>query len=321
MPAKHPDTRSVPHACEDFKPAREVDAFTALLSIVDFIDHDLSGIQSLPELKIALVIWRKTHGWGKTADAIGDRELAGRVGMHRRNLRRTTGKMGRFASVEHSESRGTKCRTVYRWPVNERVSEAVEKARGGGIKSTPGGGINMMPGGWHQGDATQSIPDQSVSESERSKSDFCQSIAKTSDEQAGLALVRSAIEDFMGERLPEAFAYIPSEVMKVAAAPVAEVVEFLRLRKPRFGHGTKNAPRKWGWFPKTIGGEFNRRREQAKARAESPKAHWSDPEYRPPDIPVDWSAIELPDADPPPAPKPHHMEHGGAVLRRLAVGR
>jgi hypothetical protein len=316
MPSKHPDTRSVPHTCEDFKPAREVDAFTALLSIVDFIDHDLSEIQSLTELKIALVIWRKTHGWGKTADAIGDRELCGRVGMNRRNMQRL-GKLGSYATAERAMSGRNRCRTVYHWPVNERVRGAVEKAREGGIIKTPPPGVQGTPPPWRHKYATQSIPDQSVSESERSKSDFCPSIAKNSDEQAGLALVRTAVAEFMEAKPAEVPDHIPTEILREAGAPVAEVLDFLAHKKLRYGPGTRHAPREWGWFPTVVRAEFNRRREAAKARAESPTAHWSD--YVPPDHPVDWSAIELPDADPPPAPRPHHMEHGGAVLRRLAA--
>ncbi len=43
---------------------RTIDIFTALVAIVDFIDNDLPKLRSSTDLKAALVIWRKTHGWG-----------------------------------------------------------------------------------------------------------------------------------------------------------------------------------------------------------------------------------------------------------------
>lgn len=169
--------------------------------------------------------------------------------------------------------------------------------------------------------AEESQLKESHSEESQIKSDFCPSIAKSSDEQAVLAPVRSILAEFMECAEAEIPAHIPSEVLREAQAPAAEVVEYLRLKKPRYGPGTRHAPREWAWFMVVVRAEFTRRREAAEAHAKKPVAHWSDPEYRQTDQLPDWSAIELPHADPPPEPKPHHMEHGGAALRRIASGR
>jgi hypothetical protein len=234
--------------------------------------------------------------------------MGAELGISGKQARRYVRELEHAGLIEAYREEGKVTRYYFLW--HAAFAGATPKS---GSTTPPMNGSGTPP---IDGSRRESVEESHLKE-DRIKSDFCPSIAKNSDEQAGLALVRAAVAEFMEAKPAEVPDHIPTEILREAGAPAAEVLDFLAHKKLRYGPGTRHAPREWGWFPTVVRAEFNRRRERAKARAESPTAHWSD--YVPPDHPVDWSAIELPDADPPPAPRPHHMEHGGAVLRRLAA--
>ena len=69
--------------------SREVEIFTAWLTMLDFIDYDLPKIKTLGELRTRLVVWRKTHGWGKLSEEIGITEFMKLTGSDRGTVRRS----------------------------------------------------------------------------------------------------------------------------------------------------------------------------------------------------------------------------------------
>ena len=120
--------------------------FTALLSIIDFIDRDMPRIENIGELKAALVIWRKTHGWGKLSERIGTTELQRRTGLARSTIQRNVGALKFLVAAEPTKTtRGGNtlhlCR-ILSWPINDRAFEQIAKAERakGGEDSTGGRG-------------------------------------------------------------------------------------------------------------------------------------------------------------------------------------
>src|SRR5579872_2551390 len=112
--------------------AREVDVFTAHLAIIDFIDNVMPQIRSPILLKSALVIWRKTHGFGKISEEIGATELARRTKVDRSDIKKALQpsephEMIGFR-VEPQSDRRQQLRTVYSFPIPSRVREQIAKA-------------------------------------------------------------------------------------------------------------------------------------------------------------------------------------------------
>ena len=127
------------------KKHREVDTFTALLSIIDFIDNEMPGVKNLGTLKAALVIWRKTHGWGKIAEGIGTKQLQLLTGLARSTIQHNIDTL-RFLEVAEPTATTRKgntrhLRRIFTWPINDRVRELLKKAgRARGGEGSSGGG-------------------------------------------------------------------------------------------------------------------------------------------------------------------------------------
>jgi hypothetical protein len=115
--------------------AREIGAFAAYVAILDFIDHAMPGVRTLGELRTLLVIWRKTHGWGKLSEKIGTTELEKRTNLDRGTVRRSVQKIaqGSDITVESSKLKVDSGAEVHRrkrftWPINSRVKAKLIKA-------------------------------------------------------------------------------------------------------------------------------------------------------------------------------------------------
>jgi hypothetical protein len=150
--------------------AREVDIFTAYLTILDLIDHEMPGLKTLGELRTLLVLWRKTHAWGKLSEQIGTTELVRRTNLDRVTVRRSVHKIAAsgFITVEAPQVRlesGSVMheRKEFTWPINSRVKEALVKASSATKKNVAGVGttctdssVNLSPSGWIRTAPTQS---------------------------------------------------------------------------------------------------------------------------------------------------------------------
>jgi hypothetical protein len=126
---------------------REIDMLTALAAVVDLIDNELPAMTSAGDIKAALVIWRKTHGWGLAVEEIGITELARRTQTNADNLRRrlpaVCSALGIKTEARVGETKAGNAihlRKRYRWPVNDRVRKNLEKASGGWGYTYPEGG-------------------------------------------------------------------------------------------------------------------------------------------------------------------------------------
>jgi hypothetical protein len=149
-----PDQTSAAQSVLDSRPEnnREVNIFTAHLAILDFIDNDMKNLSSMAELRAALVIWRKTHGWGKMTDAITSSQLVALTGSDRGGIRRArktlTEKVGISIDQELDDA-GDLARTRYTWPINARVRATLEKSakakEEGGVGNAPTGGVRFAP--------------------------------------------------------------------------------------------------------------------------------------------------------------------------------
>jgi hypothetical protein len=132
-----------------------VPSFTALLAIIDLIDNDLPRFRSATDIKAALIIWRKTHGWGLTAEEIGAAELAQRAGtdkdVMKKRLSAVCTAIGIRVEARSAPTRngGTvHLRTRYHWPINQRVEEILRKAAGtlGSVRPPGSGASDPHPG-------------------------------------------------------------------------------------------------------------------------------------------------------------------------------
>lgn len=187
---------------------REVDYFTACLTMVDFIDHEMPKLGSIAELRAALLIWRKTHGWGQLSDQIGVRQLAKAAGTDQKSIARALSgkrpgdkggaklaeKIG-ILSEQGRDAAGDLARTRYTWPINERVQAKLVKAAakkaarvngGGGVQFTPTPGVQSAPTGGVQFTPTQSSTDQS-STGQSAVTDYQRTNRKSGDSHAGLS--------------------------------------------------------------------------------------------------------------------------------------
>lgn len=162
---------------------REVDIFTALLAILDFVDNEMPKLGSIAELRTALVIWRQTHGWGKLTDSIGIAQLAKQTATDAKAIQRALSgkrpggkintplaeKIGIIRQQDLDEA-GDLARTRYTWPINERVRAKLENAAqtraaangGGGVQVTPTRGVQVTPTSGGKIAPTQSITPESA---------------------------------------------------------------------------------------------------------------------------------------------------------------
>ena len=162
--------------------SKEVDYFTAVVMVNDFIDNDAPFLKPA-EVKLAFVIWRKTIGWGKYSEEIGAKELRNRTGLDRDTIKRTRRAVCEKIGIKISQRReqGVLSRCRYTWPVNARVAEAIEKARkgwgmGGKLPPTPGG--QATPDGAGQNPPTQSYTSKSIPLNDAAKALMAKAMAK-----------------------------------------------------------------------------------------------------------------------------------------------
>lgn len=169
---------------------REIDTFTSQLVILDFIDNEMPHLRSVTDVKIALVLLRKTLGWGRQSEEIGATELALRAGVDKDVLKDRISLLCAKLGVERQEQTGEtksgntiRLRTRYHWPINERVRKLLDKTVGTGVgairpprrgESNPQGGASFPP--------TQSSTSESYSlESDKRASEKTKGIAQTTE--------------------------------------------------------------------------------------------------------------------------------------------
>jgi hypothetical protein len=153
---------------------REVNYFTAEVMMNDFIDNEMPHLKPA-EVKLALVIWRKTIGWGKLAEEVGTRELCVRTKLDRDTIKRAILPLckGLGIRTEQSRKQGVLPRRRYTWPINERVTATLAKTPGNrwvggklpptpGRQVTPDGEGELTPEGGGQNPPTQSNTTQSI---------------------------------------------------------------------------------------------------------------------------------------------------------------
>lgn len=137
---------------------REIDTFTALLAIIDFIDNEMPTLRSVTDVKIALVLLRKTFGWGRRSEEIGATELGLRAGVDKDVLKNRISplcaRLGVTREQRTSESKSgnmVPLRTRYEWPINDRVRKMLDKkpSTGAGliqpVLTNRQGGVNLTP--------------------------------------------------------------------------------------------------------------------------------------------------------------------------------
>jgi len=162
--------------------SREVDYFTAEVLMNDFIDNEMRRLKPA-ELKLALVIWRKTIGWGKFSETIGAIELRKRAKLNKDTVKDTIKALCDKVGIKYEQARenGVLLRRRYTWPMNERVRAVIEKARegrevGGKLPPTPRG--QTTPDGGGQNPPTQSYTSKSIPLNDAAKAIMANALVK-----------------------------------------------------------------------------------------------------------------------------------------------
>jgi len=126
---------------------REVDFFTAVVMMNDFIDNEMPYLKPA-ELKLALVIFRKTIGWGKYSDQIGRKQLCILAKLDKDTVKDAIHNVCEKVGIvtEQTLENRVLSRRRYTWPKNERVKATLDKVgqrqEGGGQNTPQGEGDN-----------------------------------------------------------------------------------------------------------------------------------------------------------------------------------
>jgi 5-methylcytosine-specific restriction endonuclease McrA len=118
----------------------------------DFIDNVMPTLGP-SEIKLALVIWRKTIGWGRLSEQIGTRELCKRGKLNKYTVKDTISGLCEKAGITKEQKRecGVLSRRRFTWPMNKRVTAVIAQARrdwvGGKVPPTPEGQTTPEDGG------------------------------------------------------------------------------------------------------------------------------------------------------------------------------
>jgi hypothetical protein len=120
---------------------REVDFFTAVVMMNDFIDNEMPYLKPA-QVKLALVILRKTIGWGKYSDEIGTKQFCILAKLDRDTVKDAIHNVCEKVGIMIEQKRENKVlsRRRYTWPKNERVRATLEKVgqrQKGGGQNTP----------------------------------------------------------------------------------------------------------------------------------------------------------------------------------------
>lgn len=142
---------------------KEVGFFEAQVMMNDFIDNEMPNLKPA-EVKLALVIFRKTIGWGMRSEQIGRTELCKRTKLDPTTVKRTTGPLCATLGIRVDQTPGVRRR--YWWPMNERVAANLAKAEAAkgqqaGGELPPATRGQMPPRSRGQNAPTQSNPLQS----------------------------------------------------------------------------------------------------------------------------------------------------------------
>ena|ERR1051326_4294831 len=320
---------------------RQVDAFTALLSIIDFIDHEMPGMKSLVELKSRLVIWRKTHGFGKVSEEIGAAELARRTKVDKADIKK------RLRPHEPHELAGIKVepqragdvqlRTVYSLPVNDRVRAQLAKAKlttdaKKQNPPTPGGKFPPPHRGENPPTQSEVQSESSISNQEHTHTSDYPPKNRTSDSQvgsareapfvkppwndAGFAAVERVLTSYMEDVPPPD--YIVRSCLEAGAdagKTPEQVCGLLKYLFQKYPPGKPSGPRTWGWFPTVIKKRSEEEYAQVAAAETAPK-HWTEiavPQN--PELERGIETLELPGASRSIAESSICPRCGGSVVR------
>jgi phage replication O-like protein O len=111
---------------------KEVAYFTGIVMMNDFIDNDMPHLKPA-EIKLALVIFRKTIGWNKFSDEIGTTQLCKLAKLDKDTVKDTVRHVCEKVGIRIDQrcERGVLSRRRYTWPLNERVAAILDKARRG----------------------------------------------------------------------------------------------------------------------------------------------------------------------------------------------
>lgn len=304
------------------KKSREVDPFTALLSILDFIDHEMPGMKSLVALKSWLVLWRKTHGFGKVSEEIGATELARRTKVNRADIKK------RLRPHEPHELAGVKVepqhegrqqrRTVYSLPVNNRVQSQLANAKltADAKKQnppTPGGKSPPPPRGGNPPTQSEVQSESCTSNQEHIHTSDYPPKNQNSDSpsssgrepwsrppwnDADFATVERALQQYMDDDNPPD--YIVRSCLEVgfeAGKTADQICELLKSLFRKYPPGKRGGPRKWGWFPAVIKERFANENAWIEA-AKAPIPHLSEIAIpRNPELERGIEALELAHAE------------------------
>jgi hypothetical protein len=172
-PLVKPTRENTSKASRQDHSAREVDYLTAMIIMNDLIDNEMPRLKP-SEFKLAMVICRKTIGWGRFSENIGTVELCGRASLDPKTVKTTIRSVCELLGIRINQTRdertGVLTRRRFTWPINERVASLLDKARagvGGNLPPTPEGqrspegGGKSTPDGGGQNPPTQSNPSQS----------------------------------------------------------------------------------------------------------------------------------------------------------------
>jgi phage replication O-like protein O len=127
---------------------KEVDYFTGVVMLNDFIDYEMPHLKPA-EVKLALVIFRKTIGWGKFSDQIGTTQFCKLAKLDKDTVKDAIHNVCEKVGImtEQQRENGVLPRRRYTWPMNERVKATLDKTQGkkGGGQITPEGGGQNPP--------------------------------------------------------------------------------------------------------------------------------------------------------------------------------
>jgi Bacteriophage replication protein O len=123
------------------KTPREVNFFTAVVMMNDFIDNEMPNLKPA-ELRLALTIWRKTIGWGKLSDQIGTKQFCKVANLNRDTVKDSIHTACEKVGIvtEQKRENGVVSRRRYTWPKNDRVKatlDEVSQRQNGGGQNTP----------------------------------------------------------------------------------------------------------------------------------------------------------------------------------------
>jgi hypothetical protein len=278
-----------------------VSAYAAYLALLDFIDNELHYMRTRGELVAHLIVWRKTHGWGKICDAIGANEFERRTGLDALTVRKGLDLMAEQGvvlteSTVQTTAAGNElnARRRYTWPLNARVQKLLEtqetqSMRVGerithpSVRNQPTPGLESNP--------LNQVPVNKVSDQSTKTTDYQPTNRKRRDSSAGSdadatepkrtfteqqrawmadALARygdpSQMRSVMGEEPPAA---IVEQCLQAADGLALQDIGNLLVH--RCQHGCKprmqKGPRGWAWFPAVIRNAAKEYREVEQASA------------------------------------------------------